>query len=99
MRFIDKQLVLSLFDQQNRLILQKAIVRVINKIDEAMDQEIQKEYQDQLIKNIITLLESDQIHHRSFADHHLFVQQIFFYSTILDNLKKPLLQFMFDKLQ
>lgn len=99
LRFIDKQLVLSLFDQQNRLILQKAIVRVINKIDEAMDQEIQKEYQDQLIKNIITLLESDQIHHRSFADHHLFVQQIFFYSTILDNLKKPLLQFMFDKLQ
>jgi GTP-binding protein len=96
----NNQLILYIYDQDDNLLLQKGIVWIVNKIDEVMDDEIINEYKNQLIEHIIKTFEERKIKDLKTKDIlNVLNKQIMEYSTILDNLKKPLLQFMYEKLQ
>ena len=95
------QIILRIYDQEERLLIEKWIFRIVNKIDEVMDDEILSEYKSQLLKHIVNIFTHSDIKNtlpkKSMND--LIVHNIFEYSTILDQLKKPLLQLMMEKMK
>lgn len=97
----NNQIILRIYDQEERLVLEKWIMRIVNKIDEVMDEEILTEYKNQLMKHIIASFAwsdlENKINKKSLEL--LISHNIFEYSTILDQLKKPLLQIMMEKLK
>lgn len=97
----NNQIILRIYDQDERLVLEKWILRIVNKIDEVMDEEILSEYKNQLMRHIIESFAwsdlENKINKKSLES--LISHNIFEYSTILDQLKKPLLQIMMEKLQ
>jgi GTPase involved in cell partitioning and DNA repair len=101
LEIIDNQTILQIYDQDDRLLLQKSIAWIVNKIDEAMDEEILTQYKSQLIDHALEafnktwlLKDKKKSQHKQALSH-----QVFEYSTILEQFKKPLLQFMFEKIQ
>ena len=100
----EKSIVLNIHDQEGRLLLQKGIVRIINKVDEVMegeivDSEVIAEYKNQLIKHISDSFQNSKYKIKNSIPEDIISDQIFIYSIIFDLFKKPLLQFMYNKLQ
>ncbi len=88
------QIILYIKDQNGKLLLQKWIVRIINKIDELSDKEVLHEYREQLLDHITSVFGELWSH----ITKEVLKEQIIEYSTILDEHKAPLLQFMRNKL-
>ena len=53
----DNQTILQIYDQDDRLLLQKSIAWIVNKIDEAMDEEILTQYKSQLVEHALEVFD------------------------------------------
>jgi GTP-binding protein len=100
----DKSIVLNIHDQEGRLLLQKGIIRIMNKVDEVMegevvDSEVINEYKNQLIEHISESFKTSKYKIKTKIPTDVIGEQIFTYSIIFDQFRKPLLQFMYNKLQ
>lgn len=99
LKIVHNQIILYIYDQNDNILLQKWIIWIINKIDEVWDSEVIWEYQKQLQKHIMQSIGSklDRTLDATTMEK-VLEEQIIVYSIILDERKKPLLQFITQKL-
>lgn len=103
LEIIDNQIIVYLTDQNQQILLKKGIARVINKIDEVMDEETIQEYKSELLKHTLSTFATQfPLKKLKLSEKDLgkaIQQQIIEYSTILDYLKPKLLESMVKSLQ